>query len=186
MDKRGSGVHSSVGQFQYCSAGAPLITGPPLLFLPQKRNTQYRCLRQGIYRRREDLCRGTRSSAPILYAVLIAVLGFSKAGKSYTILGEDGVIATVLGWLGASVRGGVSVKVDQVLNTTEAIGHFANPDDNTTYILTGIANDHTTPSTPANNSSSRAHVVVTFKTDTGLLGCVIDVAGAEESANRDF
>lgn len=64
----------------------------------------------------------------------------------------------------------------------EAIGYFAYPDHGIPYILTGIA------------KLSPRHLlqpmlcpaVPTFESDAGKLGCMIDVASAEESVNRDL
>lgn len=60
---------------------------------------------------------------PFYIPFLIAIMGFSNAGKSSTMLKQDGVIAGVLGRLGP-LNGGIDIMVYEVLNSTQAIGDF--------------------------------------------------------------
>lgn len=170
--------------------------GPPLLFLRVRNPTSDDDIPTGerfarIYSAGESTFAVARGLLrPFHKPFIIAVMGYSGAGKSYTVLGEDGVIAALLGRLGGVGVGGVGVdiKVYQVLSIAQSIGDFAYPDHPIGQILAGISKARTTARTPANETSSRAHMMVTFENaDTGeVLGTVIDVTGAEESSNRDL
>lgn len=170
----------------------PPIPGPPLLFLRIRNPHGHDIPAPESFTRVYSLGESTFAVArgllrPFCTPFLIAVMGYSNAGKSYTILGEDGIIAAVLGRLaGTAAHGGIDVKVCQVLQTAEAIGEYAYPTHSVAHILSSIDKSRTTAATPANGTSSRAHIIVTFESDAGVLGCIVDVAGAEESANRDL
>lgn len=186
------GIRSSLSNTSTPPPPPPPIPGPPLLFLrirnPHGHDTPATESFARVYSVGESTFAVARGLLrPFCTPFLIAVMGYSNAGKSYTILGEDGIIAAVLGRLaGTAAHGGVDVKVCQVLQTPEAIGEYAYPTHSVAHILSSIDKARTTAATPANGTSSRAHIIVTFESDAGVLGCIVDVAGAEESANRDL
>lgn len=113
---------------------------------------------------------------------LLVFMGYSGAGKSYTILAEDGVIEAILGTLPSPVN----VTVSEISDTTRPMADLQYPKHSIAEILDKIESKRTTSQTPANATSSRAHLMIHFENIAAgiVYGCLVDVCGAEESGHR--
>lgn len=113
---------------------------------------------------------------------LVVLMGYSGAGKSYTMLAEDGVIAAIIGTLPSPVN----VTVSEISDTTRPMADLQYPKHSISEILDKIESSRTTSQTPANVTSSRAHLMIHFENIAAgiVYGCVVDVCGAEESGHR--
>lgn len=111
---------------------------------------------------------------------LIALMGYSGAGKTFTAFGADGVFATILKRLP-----NVSVTVMQILENTEVLGTFEDALENIHQIIDAITAARSTAVTPANQLSSRTHLAIIFKDQENNVpyGMMIDVAGCEKTEN---
>lgn len=186
------GIRSSLSSASTPPPPPPRTPGPPLLFLRVRDPHGHDLPSPDVFARVYSAGEGTFAVArgvlrPFCTPFLIAVMGYSNAGKSHTILGADGILAAALERLGPTAsHGGIDIKVCQVLHSPAAIGEYAFPTHSVAQILAGIEEARTTAATPANATSSRAHTLITFESDAGVLGCIVDVAGAEESCNREL
>lgn len=106
---------------------APVVSPqPPSLFLHVRNHNNM--LNLNIFTRTWTAGERTFAVArgllhPFYTPLLIAIMGYSNAGKSYTMLEQDGVIAVVLGRL-RPLDGGIDITVHEVLNSIQAIGNF--------------------------------------------------------------
>lgn len=128
--------------------------------------------------------RGLSSRTPFI----VAVAGFSGGGKSYNTFSAGGLLHTILGYLPD-----VEISVTEVLVGATYLCGFQYAAGTATQevcskIGATITRKRTTRVTPANSESSRAHMVVTFEDkNTGwLYGVLLDIAGDEESADREL
>lgn len=122
--------------------------------------------------------RGLSSSTPFI----VAVTGFSGAGKSFNAFSRDGLLETILGYLPA-----VEVTVTEILTTARYLCEFRHATRaSAVEICQKITQERTSRRTPANDESSRSHLVVSFESeDAGrLFGILLDIAGDEGSADR--
>lgn len=116
---------------------------------------------------------------------LIALMGYSGTGKSHSMLSEEGVIAALLTHLPKPLNIGV-YEVVEGKGKGKAILDFQYPQESVSQILTKINKARTTAPTVANPTSSRTHIAVHFENilEGVTYGCLVDIAGAEESKNR--
>lgn len=122
--------------------------------------------------------RGLSSSTPFI----VAVTGFSGGGKSFNAFSPDGLLETILGYLPD-----VEVTVTEILTNARYLCGFSHATRGSALeICQKITQQRTSRSTPANDESSRSHLVVSFESeDTGrLFGILLDIAGDEGSADR--
>lgn len=114
---------------------------------------------------------------------VISVKGYSGTRKSHAMLSQGGMIAASLCRLGNPVNN----PVYEVQTQSKSITEFAYPDDTIETILEGISNMRTTAKTPANSTSSRAHIVILFENKAGEpYGIQVDVVGAEFDNCAEF
>lgn len=124
----------------------------------------------------------TRSIITSRSTFLIALIGYSGGGKSYTAFGCDGLLYAILERLPPAF-----IEVTEVLDQKHSLGAFTSNDQSPSAIAATIATTITEnrrkAENIANKESSRGHLVVRFEDQaTGrLLGMLIDVAGPELS-----
>lgn len=111
---------------------------------------------------------------------LIALIGYSGGGKSYTAFGPHGLLSGILFRLPKT-----SVQVVQVLDTKQSLGSYLSPDESSVAISRSITSSRLTAATVANKDSSRAHIAILFENpDMDMpYGLLIDVAGPGGSDN---
>lgn len=111
---------------------------------------------------------------------LIAVMGYSGAGKTHTAFGADGLFPMIIQRLPP-----VTITVYEILTARDVLQIFEPTVETAADIAGQITKLRATRSTQANAGSSRTHLVIIFNdlitnTPYGLLA---DIAGYEEAEN---
>lgn len=186
---------ASLGDLSLRNAPAPkVLASPPalpLLFLRLRGSTSLQddlvdhpIENPDVYRRiwvaeEENKIISRAVTANFTVPFVVALIGYSGGGKSYTAFGSDGLLGGIL----ARLPNKTSLQVTQVLEKTKSLGSFS--DQPVEEMAANITMRRVSARTAANPESSRAHIVIRFENpETDVpYGLLIDVAGPEESEN---
>lgn len=109
---------------------------------------------------------------------LVELMGYSDAGKTFTVFGPDGLFSMIVERLPP-----VSITVYEVLNASKVLGIYDTTKETVPELINAIMTARATEVTQANEQSSRTHLAILFNDleSNTLYGILLDVAWCEES-----